>query len=105
MTSNGNFANFFPHPTRCRHWPGSVQVFRKKPKKKKTNNCHCCVPMCNNYKRYDDSLSFHRFPANEQLRAEWLHKIRRDVGKFFQVSYPALKFSISVAFICTSLKP
>jgi len=66
-------------------------------KKKKTNNYHCCVPMCNNDTCCDDSLSFHLFPGNEQLSAKWLHKIRRDAGKFFQVSYPA--------FICTSLKP
>jgi len=45
VTSNGNFANFFPHCDfdlsrkggfkvylfpRCRHWPRSIQLFRKK---------------------------------------------------------------------------
>ncbi|XP_046583676.1 uncharacterized protein LOC124290869 [Haliotis rubra] len=49
---------------------------------------HCCVPMCTNDSRYDTEgqLSFHRIPAEKNLRKEWLVKIRRDVGPYFKLS-------------------
>lgn len=47
---------------------------------------HCCVPQCNNDSRYNSSLSFHRFPKkDDQLRANWIVKIRRDIGDNFKV--------------------
>ncbi|XP_056133887.1 uncharacterized protein LOC130110731 [Lampris incognitus] len=41
------------------------------------SNEHCCVPLCSASSRYNGDLSFHRFPKNTGLRAQWLHKIRR----------------------------
>lgn len=41
------------------------------------SNEHCCVPLCTGSSRYNSELSFHRFPKNPELRAQWLHKIRR----------------------------
>lgn len=38
---------------------------------------HCCVPLCSASSRYNSHLSFHRFPKDTNLRAQWLHKIRR----------------------------
>lgn len=36
--------------------------------------------------RYSDQISFHKFPKDKNLRKQWLIKIRRDEGPFFQVS-------------------
>ena len=49
-------------------------------------NYHCCVPLCENDSRYKENLSFHHFPVDENIRKEWIAKIRRDVGEFFQVT-------------------
>ncbi|XP_052469828.1 uncharacterized protein LOC128026625 [Carassius gibelio] len=38
---------------------------------------HCCVPLCSASSRYNTHLSFHHFPKDTNLRAQWLHKIRR----------------------------
>nr|XP_055049623.1 uncharacterized protein LOC129435205 [Misgurnus anguillicaudatus] len=38
---------------------------------------HCCVPLCSASSRYNTHLSFHCFPKDTNLRAQWLHKIRR----------------------------
>ncbi|RMX40207.1 hypothetical protein pdam_00016551, partial [Pocillopora damicornis] len=56
-------------------------------KKKRGSALHCCVPQCNNDSRYNSSLSFHRFPKkDEQLRANWIVKIRRDIGENFKLT-------------------
>ena len=47
---------------------------------------HCCVPLCVNDSRYDPSLSFHCFPGDPETRKIWIQKIRRDPGKFFNVT-------------------
>ncbi|KAK3735995.1 hypothetical protein QZH41_018254 [Actinostola sp. cb2023] len=50
---------------------------------------HCCVPQCGGDARYDTSLSFHRLPSmskRKHLRAIWLSKIQRKVGKYFQIT-------------------
>ncbi|XP_019630251.1 PREDICTED: THAP domain-containing protein 11-like, partial [Branchiostoma belcheri] len=49
---------------------------------------HCCVPSCTNDSRYDPEkkLSFHRFPKDSTQRKAWIVKIRRDIGKDFQLS-------------------
>ena len=39
---------------------------------------HCCVPLCSASSKFNGVLSFHRFPKEPQLRAQWLAKIRRD---------------------------
>ena len=48
---------------------------------------HCCVPECTSDKRYDpeNKLSFHIFPKDKTIKQKWIHKIRRDPGKHFQV--------------------
>uniref|UniRef100_A0A0E9V9D6 THAP-type domain-containing protein n=1 Tax=Anguilla anguilla TaxID=7936 RepID=A0A0E9V9D6_ANGAN len=33
----------------------------------------------------DQGLSFHQFPSNLDTRRQWIAKIRRDVGPYFQV--------------------
>ncbi|XDV13807.1 hypothetical protein PO909_002134, partial [Leuciscus waleckii] len=42
------------------------------------NNHHCCVPLCTAGGRFNTTLSFHSFPKELNLRAQWLVKIRRE---------------------------
>ena len=59
-----------------------VQLFGIMP-----NKDHCCVPFCtNNGSKGGTGITFHRFPTNRNLKTTWIVKIRRDVGKTFQVS-------------------
>lgn len=53
-----------------------------------TDMAFCCVPGCNSYKRRgtDQHLSFHRFPCNPDTRRQWIVKIKRDVGPYFQIT-------------------
>uniref|UniRef100_A0A671TQT4 THAP domain-containing protein 1 n=1 Tax=Sparus aurata TaxID=8175 RepID=A0A671TQT4_SPAAU len=39
---------------------------------------HCCVPLCTVSSRYNKEVSFHAFPVDGAVRAEWMQKIRRD---------------------------
>ena len=39
---------------------------------------HCCVPMCQASAKYNNVLSFHTFPTDEELRRKWVVVIRRD---------------------------
>lgn len=39
---------------------------------------HCCVPKCTGSSRYNSTLSFHSFPIEPAVRAEWMRRIRRD---------------------------
>ncbi|XP_041953724.1 uncharacterized protein LOC121713279 [Alosa sapidissima] len=39
---------------------------------------HCCVPLCTVSSRYNREVSFHVFPVDAAVRAEWMQKIRRD---------------------------
>ncbi|XP_078482097.1 protein MBD-R2-like isoform X2 [Ciona intestinalis] len=55
-------------------------------KKFKGGNYHCCVPICTGDSRYNTSLSFHRMPKDEQMRKQWVVKIRRDVGPNFKIT-------------------
>lgn len=48
---------------------------------------HCCVPQCTSDSRYTAQLSFHSFPKDPTTRKQWIHQIRRDPGKNFQVSW------------------
>lgn len=51
------------------------------------NKYDCCVPFCRyNRSKGDNGITFHRFPINRKLKKTWIVKIRRDVGKNFQVS-------------------
>ena len=51
------------------------------------NRGHCCVPLCtNNRSKGGTGITFHCFPTNRKLKRTWIVKIRRDVGKTFQVS-------------------
>ncbi|XP_076835700.1 uncharacterized protein LOC143481554 [Brachyhypopomus gauderio] len=49
---------------------------------------YCCVPGCKSYQRRecDKNLSFHRFPCNPDTRRQWLVEIKRDVGRYFQIT-------------------
>ena len=42
------------------------------------NNHHCCVPLCTAGGRFNKVLSFHSFPKEPTLRAQWLVKVRRE---------------------------
>ena len=39
---------------------------------------HCCVPLCTCSSKYNKIVSFHSFPVDAAVRAEWKQKIRRD---------------------------
>jgi len=56
-----------------------------------TDHSHCCVPKCTSDKRYDieDKISFHQFPKEETKKNQWIHKIRRDPGKYFKITRKA----------------
>ena len=47
---------------------------------------HCCVPPCTNRRDRRKDLSFPTFPPSEVLKRRWIHVIRRDEGRTFQVS-------------------
>ena len=54
------------------------------------NRDHCCVPQCqNNRAKNISNLTFHQFPSDKSIRKQWIVKIRRDLGKSFQVSWLA----------------
>ncbi|KAG9279347.1 hypothetical protein AMEX_G4863, partial [Astyanax mexicanus] len=61
-----------------------MSVFKVKEKRltyqrqEKRTSLHCCVPLCANSSRYNSEISFHRFPADPEVRAQWLIKIRRE---------------------------
>ena len=50
---------------------------------------HCCVPLCTKKDKRDqdtgEKISFFRFPDDVNLRKQWLHAIRRDVGPNFSI--------------------
>uniref|UniRef100_A0A3B3HDE6 THAP domain-containing protein 1 n=1 Tax=Oryzias latipes TaxID=8090 RepID=A0A3B3HDE6_ORYLA len=39
---------------------------------------HCCVPLCANSSKYNSSISFHSFPKDMSVRAEWIVRVRRE---------------------------
>ncbi|XP_052464697.1 uncharacterized protein LOC128021486 [Carassius gibelio] len=47
-------------------------------RQERTSSLHCCVPQCTNSSRYNSAISFHSFPVDAEVRAQWLTKIRRD---------------------------
>ena len=50
------------------------------------NRDHCYGPQCqNNRAKNIPDLTFHQFPSDEPIRKLWVVKIRRDVGKSFQL--------------------
>ena len=50
---------------------------------------HCCVPLCTKKNKRDqdtgEKVSFFRLPDDVNLRKQWLHAIRRDVGPNFSI--------------------
>ena len=50
---------------------------------------HCCVPLCTKKDKRDqgtgEKVSFFRLPDDVNLRKQWLHAIRRDVGPNFSI--------------------
>lgn len=49
---------------------------------------HCCVPECvkKGYRDEDGSkVSYFVFPVEKRLRKKWIHAIRRDEGKDFEI--------------------
>ena len=63
------------NPTKQRKF--NVRRLHKLQRSEGGSNQHCCVPLCSASSRYNGSLSFHRFPKNPILRAQWIQKIRR----------------------------
>ncbi|XP_078366265.1 uncharacterized protein LOC144650453 [Oculina patagonica] len=54
-----------------------------------STNRHCCVPLCTQRGKNGpagQNVSFFNFPNEEELRKQWIHAIRREVGSFFQVT-------------------
>lgn len=47
-------------------------------KAERGNHHHCCVPLCSAGGLFNKMLSFHSFPKDPELRAQWLVKIRRE---------------------------
>ncbi|XP_067284439.1 gelsolin-related protein of 125 kDa-like [Pseudorasbora parva] len=47
-------------------------------RQEKRSSLHCCVPQCANSSRYNSEISFHAFPIDSEVRAQWLAKICRD---------------------------
>ena len=48
-----------------------------------SSNINCCVPLCNQRGTIDANgkrFGFFNFPKDPNLQAQWLQKIRRDVG-------------------------
>ena len=56
-----------------------------------------CVPLCTKkgYREEEtgEKISYFKFPAEEGLRKLWIHAIRRDEGKHFQISYTTKVYS------------
>jgi hypothetical protein len=46
----------------------------------------CSVPGCHKNGFKSPELSFHSFPSDKEMRNKWIHAIRRDPSKTFQVS-------------------
>ena len=50
---------------------------------------HCCVPLCTKkgcrVEVTDANISYFRFPPEENLRKQWIHPIRRGLGKNFSI--------------------
>ena len=49
-------------------------------KTQRNSKQHCCVPLCTSDSRYNPELNFHHIPKDEELRKQWIIKIRRDEG-------------------------
>ena len=47
---------------------------------------HCSVPGCSNNAQKRKDLSFHAFPTDETLRAQWVWAIKRDEGPTFTIA-------------------
>ena len=53
----------------------SMESFISPPKKRRQTGTHCMAPGCTNYHGKDNSVSHHRFPAdNKDLAQQWLHE-------------------------------
>ena len=60
-----------------------MSVFRVEGKrlvyqKVRSSGVNCCVPLCTVSSRHNTTVSFHSFPVDPVVRAEWELKIRRD---------------------------
>ena len=51
---------------------------------------NCCVPLCTKKDKRDNQtgkkISLFRFPKEENLKKQWIHAIRRDVGPNFSIN-------------------
>ena len=66
---------------------------------------NCCVPLCTKKDKRDketgEKISFSRFPEEENVKKQWIHAIRRDVGPNFSIrGYPEFVRGISGGKIC-----
>ncbi len=46
---------------------------------------YCSVPCCSNNKQKFPYLSFHDFPVDAEIRAQWVSAIKRDEGPSFKI--------------------
>ena len=56
---------------------------------KSPQNRYCCVPLCNQKGTTGpngEKVGFFSIPTDTSLRAQWLHAIRRDTGKYFTIT-------------------
>ena len=54
-----------------------------------SSNVYCCVPLCKQKGNFDpqgNRVGFFSFPADQNIRKQWLQKIRRDVGRNFSLT-------------------
>ncbi|XP_074645882.1 uncharacterized protein LOC141902141 [Tubulanus polymorphus] len=55
---------------------------------KSKGNKNCCVPLCHKAGyliEKGEKVTFHRFPKDENLRRQWIIKIKRDPGDNFKI--------------------
>ncbi|KAK5924926.1 hypothetical protein CgunFtcFv8_017498 [Champsocephalus gunnari] len=57
---------------------GKVKERRLAFQRVRKSALHCCVPLCTNSSRYNREISFHSFPIEAEVKAQWLIKVRRD---------------------------
>ncbi|XP_039253345.2 THAP domain-containing protein 2-like [Styela clava] len=69
-----------------RRWTGLGFSIEMAARASGGSKLHCCVTLCNGDSRYSPDLSFHSFPKNEKMKRAWIHSIRRDPGKHFQIT-------------------
>jgi len=71
--------------------PGDLSAVDCEGAEARVTGSFCCVPECSSSYGKDTSLSYHDIPKENQRRKAWVHAIRRDVGKGFQITEKVTK--------------